>query len=132
MTVEEARSRLRTQLEEQYGEMAASILLDRPPGGWTDLATKDDLAALEARVDRRFDQIDRRFKHIDRRFDQIDRRFEHIDRRFDDIDRRFGEFDAGIDLRITSAVSKAVASQTRWVFGAIIAVIPILAVIERI
>jgi hypothetical protein len=73
--------------------------------------TKDDLAAFEAR---------------------LERRFELIDRRFEEIDRRFGALETGIDLRITSAVNRAIASQTRWIFGAILALIPITAVINRI
>ena len=97
MTVEEARLRLRTQLEEMLGVTEASILLDRPPGGWNELATKADLAALEARMDRRFDGVD-----------------------------------TTMELRIESAVNRAVASQTRWIFGALIALIPILAVINRL
>ena len=104
MTVEEARIRLRTQLEEMLGVTEASILLDRPPGGWNELATKVDLAALEARIDRRFEEMD----------------------------RRFDGFDTTMELRIESAVNRAVASQTRWIFGALIALIPILAVINRL
>lgn len=49
MAVEEARERLRQQLEEDYGVEGAGILMDRPPGGWSDLVTKDYLdARLEA------------------------------------------------------------------------------------
>jgi len=49
MAVNEVRERLRQQLEEDYGVEGASYLLDRPPGGWSDLVTKDYLdARLEA------------------------------------------------------------------------------------
>jgi hypothetical protein len=136
MTVEEARIRLRTQLEEMLGVTEASILLDRPPGGWNELATKVDLAALEARIDRRFEEMDRRFElrfaDMDRHFDEMDRRCDEMDRRFDEMDRRFDGFDTTMELRIESAVNRAVASQTRWIFGALIALIPILAVINRL
>lgn len=118
MSIEEARISLRRQLEEQFGVMESSILLDRPPGGWSDLATNQALDALKVGIDRRFDEIDRRFDQVDRRFDEIDHKFDSLE--------------AGIDLRVTSAVNRAVASQTRWLFGAIIAVIPILAVINRL
>jgi tetrahydromethanopterin S-methyltransferase subunit G len=118
MTVDEVRTRIRHWLEEVIGMEGAEYLLDRPPGGWSDLATKDD--------------FDRRFGEVDRRFGEVDRRFDEIDRRFDEIDRRFDALEVGIDLRITSAVNRAIASQTRWVFGAIVAVIPILAVIDRL
>ena len=35
MTVEEVRVRLRTKLEAAFGAEEASILMDRPPGGWS-------------------------------------------------------------------------------------------------
>jgi len=40
--------RLRTKLESAFGAEEASILLDRPPGGWNDLVTNQ---VLEARLD---------------------------------------------------------------------------------
>lgn len=68
MAVEEVRARLRRQLEETYGVEGAAILMDRPPGGWSDLVTNQTLdlkidalryelhasmEALSASVDRR-------------------------------------------------------------------------------
>ncbi|HEU5301288.1 MAG TPA: hypothetical protein VFW06_03510 [Acidimicrobiia bacterium] len=51
MTVEDVRVRLRTKLESAFGAEEASILMDRPPGGWNDLVTNQvldaKLAALE-------------------------------------------------------------------------------------
>jgi len=43
MAVEEARIRLRRQLEDTFGVEEASILMDRPPGGWNDLVTNQTL-----------------------------------------------------------------------------------------
>ena len=43
MAVEEVRARLRRQLEEAYGVEGAAILMDRPPGGWSDLVTNQTL-----------------------------------------------------------------------------------------
>jgi hypothetical protein len=43
MTVEEARIRSRRQLEDAFGVEEASILMDRPPGGWSDLVTNHTL-----------------------------------------------------------------------------------------
>jgi len=43
MAVEEVWLRLRRQLEEMFGAEGASILMDRPPGGWNDLATNQTL-----------------------------------------------------------------------------------------
>jgi hypothetical protein len=78
------------------GVTEASILLDRPPGGWNDLATKGDLAALESRLDRRFEALE-----------------------------------DGIDLRISSAVNRAIASQTRWIVGVVLGAISVVAVLTR-
>ena len=54
MTVEDVRLRLRTKLESVFGAEEASILMDRPPGGWNDLVTNQvldaKLAALEYKL----------------------------------------------------------------------------------
>ena len=47
MTTEDVRVRLRTKLESAFGAEEASILMDRPPGGWNDLVTNQ---MLEARL----------------------------------------------------------------------------------
>ena len=59
---------MRRKLEEAFGAEEASILMDRPPGGWTDLVTnqtldlkidalraelRGEMAELSASVDRR-------------------------------------------------------------------------------
>lgn len=48
MAMEDVRVRLRTKLESAFGAEEASILLDRPPGGWNDLVTNQ---VLDAKVD---------------------------------------------------------------------------------
>ena|SRR5437660_2439874 len=40
-----------------------------PPVGWADVATKQDLALLEQRIDARFERVDARFDRIDARFE---------------------------------------------------------------
>ena len=54
MTTEDVRVRLRSKLEATFGAEEASILMDRPPGGWSDLVTNQvldaKLDALEARL----------------------------------------------------------------------------------
>ncbi len=90
MTVDENRVQLRSRLEELVGVSGADILLDRPPGGWSDLVTNHSLALRFAASEERFDaqfaelehQMEMRFAAIDHRFD----RFEHellgqVDRR---------------------------------------------------
>jgi hypothetical protein len=94
MAVEEVRTRIRGALEATLGVEGVDYLLDRPSGGWNDLATKADLEALDTRLDLRFAEVDRHFAEVDRHFADVDRRFADVDRRFADIDRRFGELDA--------------------------------------
>ena len=43
MAVEDVRVRLRRQLEDAFGVEEASILMDLPPGGWSDLVTNQTL-----------------------------------------------------------------------------------------
>ena len=66
--MEAVGTRLRRKLEEPFGAEEASMLMDRPPGGWSDLVTNQtlhlelnalrfefqaEIAALSASVDRR-------------------------------------------------------------------------------
>jgi hypothetical protein len=63
MAVEGARARLRRQLEETYGVEGAAILMDRPPGGWSDLVTNEMLdAKLSALEHRLIGSVDRRLR----------------------------------------------------------------------
>jgi len=45
MAVEDIRQRVRNTLEGLMSAEEASYLMDRPPGGWSDLVTKDYLRA---------------------------------------------------------------------------------------
>ena len=53
MGVDEAsRRRLHQSMVKAHGEREADTLMEHlPPGGWTTLATKDDLRHLEARLE---------------------------------------------------------------------------------
>ena len=62
MAVEEARARLRRQLEETYGVEGAAILMDRPPGGWNDLVTNQTLALHFEALDHRFEALEHRLR----------------------------------------------------------------------
>jgi hypothetical protein len=62
MAVDEARARLRRQLEETYGVEGAAILMDRPPGGWSDLVTNQTLALHFEALDHRFDALEHRLR----------------------------------------------------------------------
>ena len=113
-----SRHELYRRLEEVLGLEAATTLIEHlPPVGWADVATKGDVAALEQRLELRFDRIDDRFGRIDDRFAQIDARFAQIDDRFsrvDDgfrrVDDRFTALDESIAQRIESSENRVRAS----------------------
>ena len=95
---EDHRYRLFQHLVEVLGRENASTLMEPlPPAGWADVATKQDLEHLRARLQHEFDQRDLRFERIDLRFNQVDARFDQIDARFDQIDARFDLVDARFD-----------------------------------
>ncbi len=61
------------------------------------MATRDDLAGLETRLDRRFEAIDRRFDNVDHKFEVLEHRFgERLERELRHMTNRmmtvFGSF----------------------------------------
>src|SRR5687767_2528554 len=105
---ERSRHELYLRLEEALGPDAATTLMEHlPPVGWADVATKRDLDALEQRVDLRFAALDER---LDRRFEAIDHRFEAIDQRFEGIQHRFHSLEVRIDLRTEGLENKLLAA----------------------
>ena len=113
-----------------------------PPVGWADVATKQDLATLETRMDARFDRIearsDVRFGMVDARFDRIeaqsDVRFGMVDARFDRIeaqseirfgavDARFSVLDAKVDSlehKFNATLNRELRSQTWKVLAVVV------------
>jgi hypothetical protein len=114
---ERARHELYRAFEELLGsERADSLMTLLPPVGWADVATKDDLRRLEARLelhmdarfdgqDARFDQLDAnveaRFAHAEARTDAkfaiVDQRFEHVEARFSQMAARFSQVESQLD-----------------------------------
>ncbi len=63
MAVGEVRERLRQKLEQDYGVEEAQLLMDRPPGGWADLVTKEFLELkLDALEQRLIARVERQLK----------------------------------------------------------------------
>lgn len=125
--------RLRRKLEDQYGVEEAALLMDRPPGGWTDLATKDDLAreigTLQARTLARFDQVDAHFESLDAR---TSARFESLEAR---MSARFDQVDARMqvgfaDFRVE--IERAFRAQTWRLMGAVVAFASVLVAAVRL
>jgi tetrahydromethanopterin S-methyltransferase subunit G len=128
-------------LAEQLGTPISAALMEViPPFGWHEIATRADLAALERRMDARFDIVDARFggrfdavdaqfRSIDARFDAIDERFRSIDARFLAVDARFaalehqldtvdGRFDS-LRAELTGAFHTEISRLVRWTVGMI-------------
>lgn len=82
-------------------ETADRLMTALPPG---EVATKDDLARLQAHMDHRFELVDHRFELVDQRFQLIDERFARIDERFARIEERFDWLGQMIDGRIATQI----------------------------
>ena len=82
MAAEDVRLRLRRKLEEMVGVDEADLLMDRPPGGWGDLVTKDWLHLELSVVDARFDAVDKRLDGIEVRLDKLEERMTALEREF--------------------------------------------------
>jgi hypothetical protein len=66
MAVEEISARLRARLQQEYGVDEANILMDRPPGGWSQLVTKE---ILDQTLDHRFELFEHKLMSaMDREF----------------------------------------------------------------
>jgi len=80
VAVEEVRLRLRRKLEEMVGVDETDLLMDRPPGGWGDLVTKDWLHLELSVVGARFDAVDARLDRVDDRLDKLEVRMTSLER----------------------------------------------------
>ena len=124
MTVDDVRVRLRQKLEQSFGAEEASLLMDRPPGGWNDLVTIPVLDSKFAVLDARFDAIDTKFHAMDTKFDAIDTKFDAMDTKFDAIDTKFEAMDAkleAMEARLRSDIHREIRDQTRWLANFVIA-----------
>lgn len=78
VAAEEVRTRLRRRLMEEYGMDEADVLLDRPPGGWAELVTRNwlhlELGARLGPIEGRLASIEPRFTSIESRLSSIESR----------------------------------------------------------
>jgi hypothetical protein len=117
---ERSRHELYRRLEDVLGPEAATTLIEHlPPVGWADVATKHDLAALEQRMELRFDRIDDRFDRIDDRFGRNDDRFAALDDRFAALDDRISAM--GFELR--ASFEHELRAQTTTMVFALVSVV---------
>lgn len=91
---ENTRLRIRQRFIELMDEEAADAIMESmPPIPWTEIATKTDIARLDAR----FDAVDGRLDALDGRLDTMDRRFDAMDGRLDTLDGRLDTMDGRLD-----------------------------------
>ena len=117
MVVDDVRVRLRQKLEQSFGAEEASLLMDRPPGGWNDLVTVPVLDSKFAVLDAKFDALDSRFDAIGTKFDAIDTKFDAIDTKFEAMDAKLEAMEA----RLRSDIHTEIRDQTRWLANYVIA-----------
>jgi hypothetical protein len=70
------RLALHQGLVDGLGRETADRLMNALPPG--EVATKDDLARLQAHMDHRFELVDLRFARVDERFARVEERFEGL------------------------------------------------------
>lgn len=104
---ETERFGLREGLRDVLDEGSVKTLMDSlPPMDWQELATKTDLAALEERMNAKFEvlrtelgakievlrtELNAKIEGVDAKFEGVDARFERVDARFERVDARFTE-----------------------------------------
>jgi hypothetical protein len=71
---ERGRLQLAEAAKRAFGDDAGITLMELlPPVGWADVATKQDLLALEARLDARFVPLEARMGKVEDKLDEISR-----------------------------------------------------------
>ena len=131
---EQRRFRMRAALGEQLGDEVAENLMDSlPPFDWMQIATKDDIRRLEARLDgtdHQFASINHRLDNLSERLDNVDQRFDNVDQRFDNVDQRFEVVDTKFDLidqRFDLLETKLGAKMLRMSIGSTVTSVGVLA-----
>ena len=143
------RLQLYEELVKKFGDEPAMTLMESlPPVDWHELATKDDLAALEERVNARFEVVDARFDalrvELGARIDTglagvrgevaelrgemsaMNARFEVVDARFDAVGHRIdkGLADLRGELKLDMArLTRDMARQTYVILAGLVAII---------
>ena len=102
-----SRQELFQRLDEALGPKAAEVLMAHlPPVGWADVATKHDLAALEERMNMRFDWAE-----------------ERTNMRFDTLQGFFEERIEKVEERVIGRIHAEVAAQSRTMIFAMMSLV---------
>jgi hypothetical protein len=117
------RLALHQGLVDGLGRETADRLMNALPPG--EVATKDDLARLQAHMDHRFELVDHRFELVDQRFQLLDERFGRFDERFGRfeerfvrVEERFARFEERFD-GLGQMIDGRIATQIRGLFFAL-------------
>jgi len=115
---EKSRHELYLRLEEILGpDQANTLMTHLPPVGWADVATKDDLHQLEARLGSRIDGVDVRLDGVESRLDakiegvesHLDAKIEgvesHLDAKIEGVESHLDAKIDGVEARLTVAIA---------------------------
>lgn len=121
-----ARLRDEAGFEQKAAEAMVVVLSDVMADMATKTFVRQELAALEQRLEGRFADIDRRFTEQSADFEQrFTEQRADFEQRFSDIERRFAEQSAEMDRRFHefgARMEHAFLVQTRWMVSVMIAV----------
>ena len=117
---EKSRHELYLRLEEILGpDQANTLMTHLPPVGWADVATKDDLHQLEARLGSRIDGVDVRLDGVESRLDaKIEGVESHLDAKIDGVEARLTVAIANLSAEMHSTLR----TNTYLTIGAVAAV----------
>ena len=127
MTVTEAeRHELRGELGAVMGEGAVNTLMESlPPMDWRELATKTDLAALEERMNVKFDalrvEMGAKFAEVAAGFTAVGAGFTAMDAKFTEMDAKFKAVEARI-TDVGAETKRDIAKQTYVVLAGVVAI----------
>ena len=149
------RLALHEAASQHWGRDVAVTLMEMlPPSGWGDVATRQQLDALESRIDVKLESLemrmdsrftameskfDGRFDAVGGRFDAVNGRFDAMDRQFDAMDARFDAADERTDLKLATLESRigtqlAIGHRQlmQWTVGTMIAMTGVFAALVSI
>ena len=125
------RLQLYEELVKEFGDEPAMTLMESlPPVDWHELATKDDLAALEERVNARFEVVDARFDalrtELGAKISELRGEMSVMNAKFEVVDARLDALRTEVRGEISKLGGEAkrdVARQTYVILAGLVAII---------
>lgn len=92
------RLQVHRAFEDTMGKDTADLILEHlPPGGWTTLATQNDLLMTETRLTSRIDGLSYRIDGLEHRIDGLEHRIDGLEHRIDGLADRINGLASRID-----------------------------------